>query len=186
MRPPDDIAQEENKTKFNIRAAFWFVIVSTIFIGIILNFNETIEPVWPWQAGEVEAVKIPHLNVKLSNDGDKTILLPVKGDLWLWPPGDQSWDLECAYELKDQDNKAIYSHAITVPARDEKEFIIQLIKARSIHQDIVALKRIFRAGGWEIQLIFVTDQHGRSILYSPRIPFTEKGMAAAYTFDIFR
>ncbi|MDX2447776.1 MAG: hypothetical protein QNK29_11350 [Desulfobacterales bacterium] len=186
MPQPDDIAQEEKNTKFNIRAAFWFVIVSTIFIGVILNFNETIEPVWPWQAGEVEAVKIPHLSVKLSNDGDKTISLPVKGDLWLWPPGDQSWDLEGAYELKDQDNKAIYSHAITVPARDEKTFIIQLIRARSIHQDTAALKRIFRAGGWEIQLIFVTDQHGRSILYSPRIPFTEKGMAAAYTVDIFR
>ncbi|MCP3953455.1 MAG: hypothetical protein GY697_14735, partial [Desulfobacterales bacterium] len=52
----------------------------------ILNFNETIEPVWPWQACEIEAVRIPHLSVKLSNDGDKTISLPVKGDLWLWPP----------------------------------------------------------------------------------------------------
>lgn len=180
------MAQEEKTSTFNIRAAFWFAVVSTIFVWVILNFNETIEPVWPWQAGEVDAVKIPHLSVKLSNDGDKTVSLPVKGDLWLWPPGDQSWDLEGAYEFKDPDNKAIRTHAIAIPAGNQKEFITQLIKARPIHQDAAALKRIFRAGGWDIQLIFVTDQHGRSILYSPRIPFSEKGMAAAYTLDIFR
>jgi len=186
MQPPDDIAQEDKKTKFDLGAAFWFAVVSAIFFGAILNFNETIEPVWPWQAGEVDAVKIPYLSVQLSNDGDKTISPPVIGDFCLWPPGDQAWDLEGAYEFKDQDNKAIHAQAISVLAGDEKEFIIQLIKARSIHQDTAALKRIFRAGGWKIQFIFVTDQHGRSILYSPRIPFTENGMAAAHIVDIFR
>jgi hypothetical protein len=186
MQPPDDMAQEETTATFNIRAVFWFVIVSTIFLGVILNFNETIEPVWPWQVGEVEAIKIPHLSVKLANDGDRTLSLQARGDLWLWPPGDQSWDLEGAYEFTDPDNKAIYSQVVSIPAGDEKEFSIQLIRARLVHQDTAALKRIFRAGGWEIQLIFVTDQHGRSILYSPRIPFSEKGMAAPYTLDIFR
>jgi len=181
------LTQKKEKTlKFNIGACFWFILISTIFFWVIVNFDETIEPDLPWEAADSKSIRIPDLSAKLRNNGDKNISLPVKGELWLWPPGDQSWDLEGAYEFKHPDNKKIHTDVISIPAMDEKEFRIQLIKAAPIHQDVAALKRIFRAGGWDIQLIFTTDQKGRSILYSHRIPFTEKGMSTFYTFDVFR
>lgn len=171
--------------KLNIGASLSFALFSTIFVWVILNFDMTIEPTWPWRAGDLKSHEIPDLSVKLRNNGAKHISLPVKGELWLWPPGNQAWDLEGAYEFKQHDNQKIYSHMVSVPAMWEKEFRIQLTKTKPIHQDMAVLKRIFNAGDWYIQLIFTADQKGRILAYSHHIPFTEKGMSPVYTFDVF-
>jgi len=170
--------------KFNIGASLWFILISTTFIWVILNFDETIEPNWPWHTADLESIDIPDLSVKLRNNGDKNISLPVKGELWLWPPGDQGWDLEGAYEFKDPDNKMIHTRVVSIPAMGEKEFRIHLTKTAPIHQDMAALKRIFRAGDWHIQLIFTKEQKRHIIFYSHRIPFTIKGMSRVYTYDV--
>jgi hypothetical protein len=133
----------------------------------------TIEPDWPWEAVDSKTITIPNLCVNLRNGGEKSISLPVEGELLLWPPGDYSWDLEGSYEFKHHDNKKIHADVISIPAKSEQEFIINLTKAAPIHQDMAALKRYFRAGGWHIQLILKTDQRGHNMIYIDKIPFTD-------------
>ena len=171
--------------KFNIGASLGFVLTSTIFVWVILNFDMTIEPNWPWKAIDLNSIDIPDLSVRLRNNGDKEILLPTKGELWLWPPGDQGWDLEGAYEFKDPENRKIHTQAVSVPAMGEKKFNIHITKTNPIHQDTAALKRIFSSGDWHIQLIFTTAKKSHILSYSHRIPFTQKGMSPVYTFDVF-
>ena len=164
--------------KINIGAGLGFILFSTVFFVVVLNFDETIEPNWPWKGMDVESIRIPHLSVKLRNNKEKNISLPVRGELWLWPPGDQGWDLEGAYELVTHDGSKIEAGTVSIPAMGEKAFKIHLTKTTLIHQDTETLKRIFGAGTWHIQLIFNTDRKRGILSYSPRIPFTEKGHVA--------
>ncbi len=80
--------------KYNIRVIIWFVGISIAFGFLIVNLEMTIEPDWPWEAVDSKTITIPNLCVNLRNGGEKSISLPVEGELLLWPPGDYSWDLE--------------------------------------------------------------------------------------------
>ncbi len=185
LYPSDGIVYEGKAMKYDIRVIIWFLGVSTAFGFLIVNLEMTIEPDWPWKTVNSKTSTIPNLCVNLRNGGERSISLPVEGELLLWPPGDYSWDLEGSYEFKHRDNKEIQTDVITIPAKSEQEFLINLTQAAPIHQDMAALKRFFRAGGWQIQFILKTDQQGHNMIYCDRIPFTDNGMSTVYTFDIF-
>jgi hypothetical protein len=171
--------------RYNVKAIIWFIGISTVLGFLIVNLEMTIEPEWPWKAVDSKQSTIPNLCVKLRNNGEKIISLPVKGELFLWPPGDYSWDLEGSYKFKYHDNQEIHTDMISIPAKSEQKFMINLTKAAPIHQDMKALKRFFRAGGWHIQFILKTDQQGRNMIYCDKIPFTVDGMSTVYTFGVF-
>ena len=103
----------------------------------------------------------------------------------LWPSG-YSWDYEGAYKFKQTDNTDIDSDVISVPAKGERNFLIHLTKQAPIHQTKTALARFLSTGDWHIQFIMVTDQNGRNIINSNRIPFTVEAMSKGYVFEVFR
>jgi hypothetical protein len=154
--------------------------------GLITNSSRIMDVLWLMRTDNAAAITLPHLPVTLRNSGTETISLPVKGLCLLWPPKPYRWDYEGSYEFKHTDRTNIDSDMISVSARGERGVLIQLTKADPIHQTVTSLKRFFSTGDWHIQFIMETDQYGRNIINSDRIPFTKEAMAAGYIMEVFR
>lgn len=171
--------------QFNYRALIIVVLVTIIIFGLITNASEIKDAIWLMRTDNAESITIPYLSVKLHNNGNQYISLPSRGQCLLWPP-EHSWDYECGYEFKQTDGTNFYSDAISVPANGERDVLIHVTKSAPIHQTKTSLARFLSAGDWHIQFIAITNQNGRTIITSTRIPFTFDAMSSGYFFEVYR
>ena len=172
-------------SQFNYGALFCFIVVALIFCGLISNASNIKDAIWLMKTGNDEFITIPNYSVKLLNNGNEIISLPLQGQCLLWPP-EYSWDYECGYEFKETDNTTISSDVISVPAKGERDFRIHVKKLAPIHQTKISLARFLSSGDWHIQFIAVTDQNSRTRINSSRIPFTADAMSSGLIFEVYR
>jgi len=170
---------------FSIGALF-YIILAGLVVGVLIIYpSEIRDAIWLMRKDNAESITIPYLSVKLQNDGNESISLPLQGECLLWPP-EHSWDYECGYEFKQTDGANIDSKAISVPAKGEKDYLIHVTKLAPIHQTKTSLARFLLTGDWQIQFFAVTDQKGRLKIKSRRIPFTVDSMSSKYLFEVYR
>ena len=161
-------------------------IAVTLVVGVLLIYpSEIRDSIWLMRKDNAESITIPYFSVKLHNDGNVSISLPLQGQCLLWPP-EPIYDYECGYEFKQTDGANIDSKAISVPAKGEKDYLIHVKKLAPIHQTKTSLARFLSAGDWHIQFIIVTDQNGRRMFSSSRIPFTADAMSLVHSLEVFR
>jgi hypothetical protein len=183
---PEERSIEKRKSRFNPAAVLWVIIATVTIGGIITHGSEIMDAIWLIRTENPESITIPHLSVKLHNNGTEPISLPTKGQCFLWPPEPHSWDYECGYVFKQVDKTDIDSEVIYVPAQSELNVLIHVTKTLAIHQTETSLKRFFSTLDWHIQFIMVTDQNGWNIINSSHIPFTMEAMSRGYVFEVFR
>jgi hypothetical protein len=172
-------------TQFSFGALCCVIAVAIVLGGLIIYPSEIKDAIWLMQRDDSDSISIPYFSVKLHNDGNESISLPLQGECFLWPP-EHSWDFECGYEFKQADGASIDSNLITVPAKAKKDYLIHVTKLTPIHQTETSLARFLSAGDWYIQFITVTDQDGRTKIGTKRIPFTAEAMSSVYLFDVYR
>ena len=172
-------------SQFSFGALFCVILVALVVGVLIIYPSEIKDAIWLMREHNAKSITIPYFSVKLHNDGNESISLPLQGQCLLWPP-DQSWDYECGYEFKQTDGGNIDSKAISVPAKGEKDYLIHVTKLAPIHQTVTSLARFLSAGNWHIQFFAVTDQNGRIRIKSRRIPFTADAMSSGYLFEVYR
>lgn len=154
------------------RGALWIVGAVALLAGLITNCEKIVDAVRPHR---VET--IPDLAVKLRNTGDIDIVLPRRGEYWLWLPGGGARHHVGAYELREHKNVDIPSQVITVRANGDRELRIHLANP--------ALAGYLATGDYHIDFIFRTDQNGGNMVWSGMIPFTKKALSEAYLIDLF-
>ena len=163
------------------------VIVAAFVVGVLIIYpSEIIDAIWLLRTDKTEPITIPYFSVKLHNNGNESISLPLQGECFLWPPPKHSWDYECGYEFKQTDGTNIASKAISVPAKGEEDYLIHVTKLTPIHQTKTSLARFLSAGDWRIQFIIITNQYGRTTINSKRIPFTVDAMSSGILFEVYR
>jgi len=185
MNPIEERDHVKKTSQFNLTALLWVIVTIAIIGGLITNISKIMDAVWLIKTENAKSITIPHLSVKLHNKGNESISLPLRGQCLLWPP-EHSWDYECGYEFKQTDTTNINSDAISIPAKGERDFLIHVTKLAPIHQTKTSLARFFSTGEWHIQFIMFTDQNGRNIINTGRIPFTVEAMSKGYVFEVFR
>ena len=172
-------------SQFNYGALFYAILVALI-VGVLLIYpSEIRDAIWLMRNKTADSITIPYFSVKLHNDGNESVSLPLQGQCLLWPP-EPIYDYECGYEYTQTDGAKINSKAITVPAKGEKDYLIHVTKLTPIHQTKTSLARFLSAGDWHIQFIIVTDQNGQRMFNSSRIPFTAEAMSSVYSFEVYR
>ena len=181
---------EENRhinsvSQFSLGALVCVIVAALVVCAFTIYPSKIRDAIWLVRADKAESITIPHLSVKLHNNGDESISLPLQGECLLWPPK-HSYDYECGYEFKQTDGTNITSKAISVPAKSEKDYLIHVTKLTAIHQSKTSLARFISAGDWHIQFIIITDQYGRNTISSGRIPFTADAMLSGYLFELYR
>ena len=144
------------------------------------------DAVWLMRGANAKSITIPHLSVKLCNKGSEAVSLPIQGLCLLWPPEPHKWDYEGAYEFKLANGTDIDSDKISVPAESEREVQIHLTQTAPIHQTSISLARFLSTGDWHVQFHMITDQNGRNLISSARVPFTVEAMSKSYVFEVFR
>ena len=172
-------------SQFRFGALFCVILVALVVGVLIIYPSEIKDAIWLMRKDNAESITIPYFSVKLQNDGNESISLPLQGQCLLWPP-EHSWDYECGYEFKQTGGANIDSKAISVPAKGEKDYLIHVTKLAPIHQTKTSLARFLSAGDWHIQFFAVTDQNGRIRIKSRRIPFTADAMSSGYLFEVYR
>ena len=172
--------------QFNLKNALWIIVAAGLIGGLITNASRIMDAIWGMRTDNAESITIPHLAVKLHNKGSQTISLPVQGECFLWPPEPHDWDYEGGYEFKLADGTGIDSEFIAIPAGSAREVQIHLKRTAPIHQTQTSLKRFYSTGDWHVQFLMMTDQYGRNLIRSARIPFTLEAMSKDYVFEVFR
>jgi len=166
--------------------ALFSVTIAAIILGALITQASRIQDaIWLMRTDNAELITIPYLSVRLQNSGNESISLPLQGQCFLWPP-EHSWDYECGYEFKQTDRTEINSDAISVPAKGERDFLINVTKLAPIHQTKTSLARFLSAGDWHIQFVIVTDQNGRTLFNGSRIPFTADAMSSGHKLEVYR
>lgn len=173
-------------SQFSYGALFYVIVAALIIGGLITNASKIMDAIWLMRTDNAESTTIPYFSVKLHNNGIESISLPLQGQCLLWPPKPHGWDYECGYEFKQADLTDITSDTVSVPGRSERDFLIHVTKTALIHQTKTSLARFLSTGDWQIQFIAVTDQYGRTIINSSRIPFTVDAMSSDYLFEVYR
>ena len=167
-------------------SALLSVTIAAIILGTLITQASRIrDAIWLMRMDNAESITVPYLSVSLQNSGNESISLPLQGQCFLWPP-EHSWDYECGYEFKQTDRTEINSDTISVPAKGERDFLINVTKLAPIHQTKTSLARFFTAGDWHIQFVVVTDQKGRTLFHSSRIPFTADAMSSSHKLEVYR
>ncbi len=172
-------------SQFNFHALLFFIAAGLLVVGLIMNSSKIMDAVWLMKSENAEPVTIPNFSVKLHNDGSEPISLPTQGNCLLWQL-DYSWDYECGYEFKQTNNTDFDFDLIAVPARGERELLVHVTKITAIHQTKTSLARFLTTGDWQVQFIMVTDQNGRNMINSNRIPFSVEAMSRSFVFEVYR
>lgn len=184
---PSQVSSHRKKApRFDYRIMVYVIMAALGAGGLITNASKIMDVIWLLNTANAEAITLPRLPATLRNSGTEPIALRVQGNCLLWPPEPHRWDYEGAYQFKHTDLTDIDSDRISIPAGDEREFLIELIRAAPIHQTKTSLKRFLTTGEWHIQFILETDQYGRSLNNSDRIPFTVEAFSAGFTLEVFR
>ena len=184
------ITNEENShlnglSQFSFSALFCMILVSLVVGVLIIYPSEIKDAIWLMGKDNADSIAAPYFSVKLHNEGNESISIPLQGQCLLWPP-EHSWDFECGYEFKRKDGANIDSKTISVPAKVEKDYLIHVTKLAPIHQTKTSLARFLSAGDWQIQFLVVTDQNGRMAISSRRIPFTADALSSGFLFEVYR
>ena len=186
MNPNQKREHFGKSSRFNLKNAFWVVMAITFIGGLITNASRIMDAVWLLRVENADSINIPPLAVKLNNNGSEAILLPCQGLCFLWPPEPHKWDYEGGYEFKRADGTDIESDIVLVPAGSAREVQIHLKRTAPIHQTKTSMARFFVTGNWHVQFLMITNQNGRNLISSARIPFTTDAMSKSYVFEVFR
>ena len=185
-KTPPPKSRQKKASRFDYRAMFYVVLAALVGGGLISNASNIMDIIWLLKTDNSETITLPRLPATLHNSSDDAIAIPVKGNCLLWPPEPHRWDYEGAYQFKSKDLRPIDSDKIAIPARSERAFFIELVKAAPIHQTETSLKRFLVTGEWQVQFILETDQYGRSFINSDRLPFTAEAFSAGHIFEVSR
>jgi len=186
MNPIERNGRVIRVSKLRFGALFWVIVATAIFGGLITSGSKIMDAVWLMRGENAESITIPHFSVKLSNNGSEVISLPVQGLCLLWPPEPYKWDYEGAYEFKLANGNDMDSDIVSVPAESERDVQIHLTQTAPIHQTNISLARFFSTGDWHVQFHMITDQNGRNLISSVRVPFTVEAMSKRYVFEVYR
>jgi hypothetical protein len=185
MNTDEENSRLNRVSQFNLGALFCAIVVTFVVCVLLIYPSEIRDAIWLMRENSTESITIPYFSVKLHNDGNESISLPLQGQCLLWPP-EPIYDYECGYEYTQTDGAKINSKTITVPAKGEKDHLIRVTKLTPIHQTKTSLARFLSAGDWHIQFIIATDQNGQRMFNSSRIPFTAEAMSSVYSFEVYR
>lgn len=129
-RPPTVQDRVKKVSKTSRRVMVLILSGIAVLATLITNSEKIIDAVWPRNsATSSEAIVVPDVAVKLHNTGKTEIMMPTRGEYWLWPPGGGVQHYAGAYELKQSDSTDLDSQTITIPANSERTFLINGVKS---------------------------------------------------------
>jgi len=178
-RPPTVRERVKKASRSGRRAILWLIGAIAVLAALITNSGKIIDAIWPKKPETTEDdITVPDVAVRLRNTGPDEIVLPVRGEYWLWPPGLGAQHYTGAYELMETDRTDLETRTITLRPQGERGFLIHLMNP--------ALSRYLSTGDYHIDFIFRTNQNGRNMVWSGPIPFTEEALSKnAYLIDVF-